>query len=630
MTHIQKLALTAAMLLSIHFFSSCTKEELTNNEYPVEQPSEEENISEDNDKETHPLPIVGNVELDKLYGYATSGTGTNGGQGATQANIHHFNDGAKFQAWLNSREKNKSEVPAIVWLSGKFTKDQGRGSGTPWFDIKRTKNISIYGTDDFVMENIGLFLREAQNIIIRNVYIKLPKADNGADGIAMEQSNNVWVDHCTFESVNQSSDYEDGSCDITHGTYNVTLSWNRFIKTQKTCLIGHSDSNGSVDEKITVTLHHNFFDLSSSRHPRVRFGRAHVYNNFYNRVSTYGAGSAMNARVLLESNYFNGVHLPTDICTFPAKKSGSSWISNLTGSKAGFLFATTDNVYENKPVNASAPHPFQNVGYEVYQGKKLEKDLQYSDFVPDYNYIVDPADKINVIVPTGAGVGKLPGYTIAPIAVDNGGAGLIPPTEEPESHPQLPEEITQGGWASLNFGSASGKHISNGGSIDITAKGKFENSREEFYFVYKELVGDFVMTVRLDNYTAVSTTNQAAAGLFLSSLGSDFVFAFSAKGGNGYNYSHRLAAGGNASRGSLYATDGEGSVYLKLERSGNTYKASYSSDGGITYGKERTGTFSGSLGTKVLAGLAVNSGDNNKVANARFSDMKINGQTVSF
>ena len=302
---------------------------------PVENPDPENPDQPDQPDEPTP-PITGNVELDKLYGYAE---GTTGGAGATEANIHHFNDGDKFQQWLNLREKNKSEVPAIVWLSGRFTKENGRGgsSASPWFDIKRTKNLSIYGTNDFVMENIGFFLNEASNIIIRNIYIKMPKADNGADGISMQESNNVWVDHCTFESVNQTKDYEDGSCDVTHQTYNVTVSWCHFIKTQKSCLVGHSNGQ-TADTKITVTFHHNFFDLSSSRHPRVRFGRAHVFNNYFNQVTTYGVGSAYRAMVLVEDNCFEGVKLPTDICTYPAKPSGSSWVSNLQGSVAGYLY----------------------------------------------------------------------------------------------------------------------------------------------------------------------------------------------------------------------------------------------------------------------------------------------------
>ena len=126
-------------------------------------------------------PTTGTVELDRLYGYAT---GTTGGEAATPEHIHHFDDGHKFGEWLRLREKNKEMTPAIVYLSGTFHSDEGRGSGSPWFDIKRTGNLSIYGTEGFVMENVGFFLNEAENVIISNIYIKMPTFDNSAFGIS--------------------------------------------------------------------------------------------------------------------------------------------------------------------------------------------------------------------------------------------------------------------------------------------------------------------------------------------------------------------------------------------------------------------------------------------------------------
>ena len=268
------------------------------------------------------------------------------------------------------------------------------------------------------MNNVGFFLNEAENIIIRNIYILMPKADNGADGISMQESKNIWVDHCTFESVNQTSDYEDGSCDITHASNGVTVSWCHFIKTQKSCLVGHSNSN-TEDTAITATFHHNFFDGSSSRHPRVRFGRVHVYNNYYNGCTTYGVGSAYGAMVLVEHNYFDGLVLPTDICTFPAKESGGKWVSNLEGKVAGYLYAA-NNELKNRPAKARDPYPMTNVEYKAYGGEKLAQPYTYADFQPAYSYPYDPASEVATVVRNGAGVGKMSGYASAPMAADNG------------------------------------------------------------------------------------------------------------------------------------------------------------------------------------------------------------------
>lgn len=575
-------------------------------------------------------PVTGNVELDRLYGY---GENTTGGAGASAADIHHFDDGKKFNEWLYLREKNKSTTPAIVWLSGTFTKDDGRASGSPWFDIKRTSNISIYGTDGFVMQNVGFFLKEARNIIIRNVYIKMPKADNGADGISMQESENVWVDHCTFESVNQAHDYEDGSCDVTHATRAVTVSWSHFIKTQKTCLVGHSNS-ATADKDITVTFHHNFFDKSSSRHPRVRFGCAHVYNNFYNGCTTYGAGSAYGAMVLVEHNCFDGVALPTDICTYPAKPSGSSWVSNLQGSVAGYLYECY-NEYVNNPSNFRGP--FTNVEYTSYNGTKLSAPYTYDDFKPAYSYVVDEASRIAEIVPSGAGAGKLPGFDKAPIAVDNGGIATTPGTDPSDPDPVVPDPVElANGWMVGDYNSASCSVAAVDGGVSITACGKFESSAQTFGYVYRKVTGDFVMTAVVESYESTKTSgNQSLAGIMLTpdiaAASSAFTHSMVAEGpASAYYYSHRVASG-NASRGAMSAPAAStgAKAVLRLERSGNDVLLSYSLDGGATFGATRKSSFA-ELPETVCVGLASNSGDSKKTTSAVFGDVRLDGVAIAF
>ena len=362
------------------------------------------------------LPETGNVALDQLYGYAE---GVTGGDAATSVNILHFDSGKALQTWLLARaksEKKGDHTPVTIWLSGTFGPEDGRdfSEAHPWFDVKEVSNLSFYGTDSFVMDRIGIFCVRASNIVIRNINFRQPKANNGADAVSMQECDGVWVDHCTFTSLNQTKDYEDGSTDITHGSKNVTVSWNHYILTQKSCLVGHSNSQSS-DTEITATFHHNWFDKSSSRHPRVRFGKVHVYNNLYDANTTYGVGSAYGAKVLVEYNYFDGVQLPTDICTYPAKESGES---NLQGSVAGYLYAT-QNVYVNRPAKAKDPYPLTNVMYKSYQGETITP-LTYADFKPAYDYIVTPAENVPEVVKGGSGHGKL-GWTEAPVAVNNGG-----------------------------------------------------------------------------------------------------------------------------------------------------------------------------------------------------------------
>ena len=422
-------------------------------------------------------PASGAVDPTVLYGY---GEGVTGGEGASSANVLHFNNGKALQTWLLERAKTEKKSgdhsPVTIWLSGTFGPDDGRdfSEAHPWFDVKEVSNLSFYGTDGFVMDRIGFFAVRSANIIFRNINFRQPKANNGADAVSMQECDGVWVDHCTFTSLNQTKDYEDGSTDITHGSKNVTVSWCRYINTQKSCLVGHSNSQ-SGDVAITATFHHNWFDGSSSRHPRVRFGTAHVYNNLFGGCTTYGAGSAYGAKVLVEYNYFDGVQLPTDICTYPAKESG---VSNLQGSVAGYLYATQD-VFVDRPAKARDPYPLTNVKYKSYNGETLAVPLTYNDFKPTYDYIVTPAEDVAAVVKEHAGYGKL-GWTEAPVDVNNGGitdfngSGDDPVDPDPGNGEDNPGDTGQGGNYTL-YASAGKTITTTGGS----------------YFTYTSETADF-------------------------------------------------------------------------------------------------------------------------------------------
>ena len=423
-------------------------------------------------------PASGQVPIDALTGYAAVANVT-GGAGASQANILHFNNGRALQTWLEARAKSEKKTgdhsPVTIWLSGTFVPGDGRdfSAAHPWFDVKEVSNLSFIGTDGFVMDRIGLFCVRSSNIIIRNLNFRQPKADNGADAVSIQACDGIWVDHCTFTSLNQTKDYEDGSCDITHASKNVTMSWCHFIKTQKSCLVGHSDGAGD-DVAITATFHHNWFDGSSSRHPRVRHGRAHVYNNLYDGCTTYGAGSAYGARVLVEYNVFDGVQLPTDICTYPAKKGD---VSNLTGSVAGYLYAT-QNSYLNRPAGSRDPYPLTNVEYKKYNGEKLPQSLTYADFKPAYDYTVTPVEDLAEVVKSGAGYGKL-GYAEAPVEVNNGGAD---PGYEPGGGDQPGGGDVPAGAHTYTLSVDDGKNFV------TTVDGTIASSN---YFTYSTSIADF-------------------------------------------------------------------------------------------------------------------------------------------
>ncbi|HEY5807590.1 MAG TPA: hypothetical protein VIT67_06465 [Povalibacter sp.] len=205
-----------------------------------------------------------------------------------------------------------------------------------WLDLRGTANVS----------------NSRSNIIIRNItfqdtYDCFPQwspADGSLgswnaqyDSISLRDTNNVWIDHNTFEDkFTQDQDQprhfgvlyqvHDGLLDITNASDLVTVSWNRFRYHDKLMLIGSSDGATADRGKLRVTLHHNLFDGIGQRAPRVRFGQVHVYNNYYKieRLPTYqySWGVGIESAIYAQNNFFK-----TDKTVPP-----SEFISRLNGT----------------------------------------------------------------------------------------------------------------------------------------------------------------------------------------------------------------------------------------------------------------------------------------------------------
>ncbi|MER5216983.1 pectate lyase [Streptomyces sp. NPDC002838] len=168
--------------------------------------------------------------------------------------------------------------------------------------VRPNKTIVGVGSSA-VINGGGLDFYRSHNVIVRN--IKFTNAEDDAVNVGQE-SHHIWIDHNEFVGA------VDGAVDVVRGSQYVTVSWNWFNKTDKSMLLGHSDGNGGQDAgKLKVSIHHNFFDGSRQRHPRVRFGEpVHVYNNYYKGNAIYGVASTMNAGVVVEGNYFESVPHP--------------------------------------------------------------------------------------------------------------------------------------------------------------------------------------------------------------------------------------------------------------------------------------------------------------------------------
>lgn len=208
-------------------------------------------------------------------------TGGKGGKVVTATTLEEL------QAYMDSNDA------LIILISGTF--DLGGM-------VALRSNKTLIGQKGARMINGGLELYKRQNVIIRNLIF----ADAPDDTIKINQNtHHIWVDHCDFTNA------QDGLFDITRQTSFITVSYNHFYKHSKTMLIGHSDDETGDTGYLKTSIHHNWFDGTEQRHPRVRFGEVHVFNNYFLNNALYGVASTMEADVVMESNYFEGVPYPS-------------------------------------------------------------------------------------------------------------------------------------------------------------------------------------------------------------------------------------------------------------------------------------------------------------------------------
>ncbi|RDW74435.1 pectate lyase family protein [Aspergillus mulundensis] len=223
---------------------------------------------------------------DSAFGYASLNGGTTGGAGGATTTVSSY---AEFTAAV------EGDDPKIVIVSGPIEKTADQ--------VDVGSNTSIIGKDaTAVLTGFGLRLKRVENVIIRNLGISKVLADSG-DAIGAEYSNNIWIDHVDVSSDrDHDKDYYDGLLDFKRGSDYITVS-NTFIHDHwKASLVGHSNSNEDEDKgHLHVTYANNYWFNINSRGPSVRFGTAHIYNNYFLSVSD-GINTRIGAQVLVEGN----------------------------------------------------------------------------------------------------------------------------------------------------------------------------------------------------------------------------------------------------------------------------------------------------------------------------------------
>lgn len=257
-------------------------------------------------------------------------------------------------------------------------------SGVSRLKIKDRDQLKIYSKNGATILHCNIVLENCNDIIIANLKFDelwewdeetFAKYDrNNWDYITVQGGSDIWIDHCDFGKS------YDGIIDIVKETKNITISWckvepnveSEFYHHQfehleqnksqfpmyqylreevgleieeienlvscqfKVHLVGAED-NEEENGDIRLTLHHNIYENVKSRIPRIRNGRAHVYNIIVNsskvkesyqnlnkeqiqiianrypeltHFETYAVIATNNANVIVENSIFENVERP--------------------------------------------------------------------------------------------------------------------------------------------------------------------------------------------------------------------------------------------------------------------------------------------------------------------------------
>lgn len=271
------------------------------------------------------------------------------------------------QAIIDGYQKGQDKTPIVFRIIGTIQASDmdALSSSAEGLQIKGKAadselNITIEGVgNDATIKGFGFLVRNAASVELRNFGVMTGMDD----GISLDTDNDhIWIHHIdVFYGPQGSGDHAkgDGAIDVKSNSKHVTISYCHFWDTGKSTMCGMTSESGPN----YITYHHNWFDHSDSRHPRIRTMSVHIYNNYFDGVAKYGVGSTTGSDVFVECNYFRNCKYPmltskqgSDVnCgvgssdqtkgTFSGEEGGSIKAYNnvMTGSYKFIPYSSTNN-----------------------------------------------------------------------------------------------------------------------------------------------------------------------------------------------------------------------------------------------------------------------------------------------
>ncbi|MBX2813597.1 MAG: hypothetical protein KTR25_17400 [Myxococcales bacterium] len=272
------------------------------------------------DKPTSPdEPEAGTISLnDSVPGWASQEGGTTGG-GTDVTSATLVTDQTEFEAAL-------AGSGLILIQPGNY--EIGDPTDPDFGGIRLQSNTSIIGTAPGVILHGNLRIQTqndepVSNVILRNFELRgrpceledcegRPVCDafeacrRGEDALIIRDgAHHIWIDHVDIV------DGQDGNLDATQGADFITASWCQFRYTTNdkphafSNLIAGSDNEEASVGKLRITYMNSWWgDGVTERMPRGRFGKVHVFNNYYSsQVADYLIGPGVDIQMIIENNF---------------------------------------------------------------------------------------------------------------------------------------------------------------------------------------------------------------------------------------------------------------------------------------------------------------------------------------
>ena len=311
---------------------------------------------------------------------------------------------------LTNLKSNTKAGPVCIRFIGNITDPSTLTNGDLYVDTV-TCGVTIEGIGaDATLNGFGLSIKKSSNVEVRNLGFMNCNSSEGDDCSLPAGNDHIWVHNCDFFYGDAGSDADqakgDGALDTKTSTY-ITHSYNHFWDN------GKCNLQGMKSEKAEnyITYHHNWYDHSDSRHPRIRTCSVHCYNNYFDGNSKYGVGVTMASSCFVENNYFRNCKYPmlssmqgSDVAaggTFSGEAGGiiKSYGNVMSGQKAYVTYQknkTEFDAYEASSKTEKVP-----AGVKTKLGGTAYNNFDTSSVM--YKYTPDKAEDVPTIVTSKAG-----------------------------------------------------------------------------------------------------------------------------------------------------------------------------------------------------------------------------------